>query len=308
MMQTTTTKKALPVASDITRTDETLTRTLSRLLAPLARLCLANGVTFASAEELLKRSFVQEANALQPGAPNHGTVSRISTATGITRREVTRLTRSDAPERPGKPPLSTELFARWTTDPAFRESDNAPCALKRQGPAPSFEALAQSITRDVHPRSLLDELVRLGLAQHDQVSDSVSLARSEFVPTGDSRQMLGLLGDNVGDHLDAAVANVLNDDRQHLEQAIFADELSAESIAQLRPLVTAHWQSLRDAMVPALTALIEADRLEGRRQDQRVRIGLYNFTESESTPDIEATATETKARRSRKSTLKEQPK
>jgi len=43
-----------------------------------------------------------------------------------------------------------------------------------------FEALAQSITRDVHPRSMLDELVRLGLVQHDEDLDSVSLARSEF--------------------------------------------------------------------------------------------------------------------------------
>jgi len=284
--------------------DSALIGTLSRLLAPLARLCLANGVTFALADEVLKRTFVQEAAALQPGALGHGAVSRISTATGINRREVTRLTRSGAPERPTKPPLATELFARWVTDPAYRNDDGVPCSLKRQGPGPSFEALAQSITRDRHPRSLLDELVRLGLAKHDAESDCVALCSSDFIPSGDSRQLLEFLGDNVGDHLDAAVANVMIDDRRHLEQAVFADELSAESVEKLRPLVTAHWQALRDAMVPEITALIEADRLAGRKQDRRVRIGMYNF--NEATPNTETPVTEPKVRRSRKSTAKEQ--
>lgn len=259
--------------------DAALTGALGRLLAPVARLCLGNGVPFSAVEDLLKRAFVSEANALQPDGAAHGMVSRISTATGISRREVARLTAARAPLRTTKPPLATEVFARWTTDPAFRDQDGTPCALKRQGPAPSFEALAQAITRDVHPRSMLDELIRLGIVHHDAELDRVSLARCDFVPGGDARQMLGLLGDNVGDHLDAAVDNVLHDGARHLEQAVFADELSAESIEALRPLVTAHWQALRDAMVPALTALIDADRQAGRMQNQRVRIGLYTFAE-----------------------------
>lgn len=276
--------------SETVSPDEAVVGTVSRLLAPLARLCLANGVTFAAVEEMLKRAFVQEANNLHPGAPSHGTVSRISTATGIRRREVTRLIASESPALSTKPPHATQVFARWTTDPALQGQDGAPCPLKRQGTVPSFETLAQSVTRDVHPRSLLDELIRLGFASYDEANDSVTLTRTEFVPDVDSRQMLDFLSDNVGDHLDAAVANVLKDGRQHFEQAIFADELSVESIEILRPLVTAQWQALRDAMVPTLTELIEADTLAGRPQDQRVRIGLYAF--SESTPDIAALSPE----------------
>jgi hypothetical protein len=274
-----------------------LAKIMSRLLFPLARLCLANGVTLATVEELLKHAFVQEANALQPGAPMHGTVSRISTATGLTRREVTRLIKSETPARSTKPPIGSEVFARWTTDPNYRDHDGMPCVIKRQGPAPSFEALAQSITRDVHPRSMLDELVRLGLAHYDEDQDSVSLTRNEFVPKGDSRQMLDLLGDNVGDHLNAAVANVLNDGGRHLEQAVFADELSAESIQALRPLLTDQWKALRDAMVPTITALIESDRRAGRIQDQRMRIGLYTFNEGTLSSETAVNKPSTTAKR-----------
>jgi len=266
-------------ASSDAQRDTALLDTLGRLFAPLAKLCLANGITFAAAEDILKRAFVQEAAALQPDAPEHGTVSRVSTATGISRREVTRLVKADPGRRP-KPPLAAELFARWTTDSALRGDDGSPLPLDRQGPAPSFETLAQSVTRDVHPRSMLDELLRLGLVGHDEETDRVSLTRRDFVPDRDSRQMLGFLGDNVGDHLDGAVANIVQGGDKHHEQAVFADELSAESVEALRPLIVAQWQALRDALVPALTDLIEADRSAGRRQDRRVRIGLYSFADT----------------------------
>jgi hypothetical protein len=253
---------------------------LNLLLVPLVRLCLANGITFVTVKDVLKRALVHETIALHPNAPMHGTVSRVSTATGINRREVTRLVNIEAPERKTKPPIAAEIFARWKTDTAWRDHDGKPSILNRQGVAPSFEALAQLITRDIHPRSMLDELIRLGLVRHDEDLDQVSLTRNDFVPQGDSQQMIGFLGDNVGDHLDAAVDIVLHDGGRHLEQAVFANELSVESIEALRPLIMAQWQALRDAMVPSITAYIEADRLAGRVQDQRVRLGLYSYAET----------------------------
>jgi len=272
--------------------DGALTTMLSRLIAPLARLCLANGVTFAAVEEILKRAFVREASKLQLNLPGQGAVSRISTATGINRREVTRLTKTYNSERRLKPPIATELFARWTTAPEFRDNNGEPCALKRLGPAPSFEALANSLTRDVHPGSLLGELIRLGIAHFDEKTDCVTLCRDNFVPSSDSMQMLGLLSDNVGDHLDAAVANVLHDECNHLEQAVFADELSVESVETLNPLIKAHWKTLHDDMILTVTGLVEADRVAGRCQNQRVRIGMYAFSESTSnaaTPEAVST-------------------
>jgi hypothetical protein len=299
------TTKTDAAADGIHGEDTALFRTLNRLLMPLARLCLANGIAFATAEEVLKRAFVHEASALQPGAPEHGKVSRISTATGINRREVTRLTTSETPERALKQPLASEILARWTTDHSYRNQNGEPRMLNRLGPAPSFEALAQAVTRDVHPRSLLDELIRLDLVSHDEKRDLVSLTRTDFVPRCDSRQMLNFLGDNVGDHLNAAIANVLHDGNSHLEQAVIADELSAESIEALRPLIMAQWNALREDMVPAITTLIEADKRAGRAQDQRVRIGLYTFTDT--TTESKTSENGRAARRFRKTGPEENP-
>ena len=261
------------------RADTLRNVTLERLLRPLVRICLAVGVTIPSVEEAVKRAFVHEADALEPDAPVYGTISRISTATGLQRREVTRLTTTEKSAQSAKPALTSKLFTRWVSNPALRDDSGMPLTLKRQGLAPSFEALAQSVTRDIHPRRMLDELLRLGVVELDEDTDRVRLITNNYIPSSDSSQIYALMGDNVGDHLSAAVDNVLNDNHRHLELAVFADELSVESVNALRPLVTAHWKALRDDMVRQIEALIEADRLAGRPQDQRVRIGMYTYAD-----------------------------
>ena len=257
---------------------DALVHALNALLAPIAQLAVAKGLPCATVEELLRRAFVQAARDAHPDLPAHRLVSRIATATGLNRREVTRLTQADAqPET--RRPLSAELFARWSADPQYRDAQGRPRTLPRHGPAPSFDTLAQSVTRDVHPRSLLDELLRLGLARADAADDTVALVHDAFVPRGDTARMLAFLGHNVGDHLGAAVANVLGDGSKHFEQAVFADELSTQSLDATRATITAQWQALSAALVPQLEALIEADSAAGRSQDQRLRVGLFSYSE-----------------------------
>lgn len=248
------------------------------VLAPLAKLAVGHGLTFAVLAEVLKQGFVHAARAAHPGAAAHRAVSRISTTTGLNRREVTRLMQRTDGEVPVSPSPATQAFTRWLSDPAFRGADGAPMALRVQGPAPSFESLANSITRDVHPRTLLEELSRLGLARVDG-EGNVRLLHNAFVPRADRERMLAFLGANVGDHLCAAVSNVLDDGQRHFEQALFADELSAESLAKAKVLVTEQWQALLHNMAPALQALIDEDQAAGRPADQRLRIGLFAFTD-----------------------------
>jgi len=257
---------------------DALLQAIDRVVRPLARLAVAKGMPFAVLETQMKLAFVQAARDAHPQLPAHRAVSRIATATGLNRREVTRLTqvRSSLPVRR---PVAAELFAHWANDAVFQDAQGRPRVLPRQGEALSFESLAQSVTRDVHPRSLLDELLRLGLAVHDTEHDTVALVRDAFVPRGDTERMLAFLSDNVGDHLGAAVANVLGSGREHFEQAVFADELSVESIEQLRSLINTMWRDVTASLVPAVEALIAQDRAAGRLQDQRLRVGLYTYTD-----------------------------
>ena len=247
------------------------------LLVPLAQLAVARGLSHATVDEMLRAAFVTAAHAAHPGLPEHRRVSRISAATGIHRREVTRLSALSAAPPTALRSTPSELFARWTTDAEYLDAQGRPRRLPRLGPAPSFESLAHSVTRDTHPRSLLEELLRLGLAEHDASDDSVALQREAFVPTGDRARMDGFLGANVGDHLSAAVANVLGDGRAHFEQALFADGLSEASITALRELIAAHWRGLTAELVPRLEKMIEDDEKAGVGARRRLRVGLFSY-------------------------------
>ena len=255
-----------------------LTGALAALLEPIAALAVARGLPFASVEDLLKAAFVDAARRAQPEAAGQRIVSRVSTATGLTRREVTRLFGTEGSRPPPRPSPATQVFTRWRADPALKNRRGQPITLPRQGAAPSFEALARSMTQDVHPRSLLDELCRLGLVSVED--DTVKLLRESVVASGDRDRAYGFLGGNVGDHLRAAVANVLAETPPHVEQAVFADELSVESMAAFRDIAKAQWQALLAATVPALQALVDADAASNRVRDRRVRIGLYTWNDT----------------------------
>jgi Family of unknown function (DUF6502) len=254
---------------------------LNSVFAPLAQLCIARGIRIQAVQDQLRGAFVQAARDAQPAPSSTRLTSRISATTGLTRREVARLERQ--PDRrmlENRSSPITELFTHWLSDPALRDADNKPLQLPRQGPAPSFESLAQATTRDLHPRTLLDELCRLQLAVHDEDTDTVRLLREAFVPQGDWDRMLAFLGDNVGDHFRAAVANVLQDGKQQMEQAIFADELSEESVARARELMTEQWRTLLSQVAPALEDMIRTDRESGKAQVYSLRIGLFTWSQT----------------------------
>ncbi len=281
------------MSTDPPHAPDALATALRQVLAPVARLALARGVTHATLDELLKQALVAVADASHGALPPHRRVSRITTATGIHRREVTRLVSALREGLSDQPPparsQASELFYHWRTDAQYCDRKGSPAELPRTGPTPSFEALAQGITRDVHPRSLLDELLRLGLAAHDRERDTVRLIREAFVPQGDEPRAVAALGRNVGAHLEAAVDNVLLGNRHHFEQALYADGLSEASMAEFRTLVRDQWQALLAAMVPRLEALVAQDArnpcaatagsTEPQAALQHVRIGLYTHAQ-----------------------------
>jgi hypothetical protein len=267
-----------------------LREALAGLVAQVARLAVARGLPAAPVEEMLRAAFVDAAAAAHPGLPEHRKVSRIATTTGLNRREVTRLVQLRAAAAPARVHTSPagQLFAQWRNQPAWRGADGQPRVLPRLGEGASFEALAQQTTRDVHPRSLLDELVRLGLAHWDEAADTVALVSDRFVARGDAVRQLGFLGDNVGDHLCAAVDNVLagaaGEGPRHFEQAAFAWGLSPASLALLQPAIRAQWQALVQQLVPLLRERVQADAAIDPTPAGRIRIGLYAYADGAGPP------------------------
>lgn len=257
---------------------QALLAALGHLLQPFAKLCLAKGIPIQAVEELVRQSYVNAATQACDGAPNPDRLtSRISTMTGLTRREVRRIQDDPTPELPPTRSVASDVLTYWTSQTEYVNKAGKPIAIPRQGEKASFETLANSVTKDVHPKSVLAEMIRLNLVKHHKSNDMVELVEEIFVPANDWAQMVGFLGTNVGEHLEAAVTNVLSDGHQHFEQALLADELSSESIVQAKQLINEQWRSLMTTLGPKLQQLMDADAAANRPQDQQLRIGLYSL-------------------------------
>jgi hypothetical protein len=197
------------------------------LFAPLARLLVARGLPFPDLVERMKLHYVQAALA-QSG--ERATDSRVSVLTGLQRRDVVRLRGEDVKDR--RPNHLARLIALWQTGAEWSTGGTAQ-VLPRSGPAPSFEALAQAVRRDVHPRTMLDTLVAAGTVALSADGQEVRLLQGSYQPLAGSDDQLAYLARNLGDHAQAAAENVQGARPAHFERAVHYAGLTAAQVQQL---------------------------------------------------------------------------
>jgi hypothetical protein len=196
------------------------------LFAPIARLLVARGLPFPDLVERMKLHYVQAALA-QAGAQagERATDSRVSVLTGLQRRDIVRLRGEDAKDR--RPNHLARLVALWQTGP----EQGRP--LPRSGPGPSFETLAQTVRRDVHPRTMLDTLVAAGTVALSDDGQEVRLIQPSYQPLAGSDDQLAYLSRNLGDHAQAAAENVQGRDPPHFERAVHYSGLTEAQVTEL---------------------------------------------------------------------------
>lgn len=200
---------------------------LDSLFAPLARLLVARGVLFPELSERLKAHYIRAAEGMTDGKT---TDSRLSVLTGLQRRDVARLRQFSPKEQ--RPNHLVRLVALWQTEPGYQITGK-PRELPKNGPAPSFEALARMVRRDVHPRTMLDTLGATDTIAFDPESQTVQLTKTSYQPLSGSEDQIAYLASNLGDHVNAATENVLDDKPRHFERAVHYSGLSDDDIAKL---------------------------------------------------------------------------
>ena len=246
------------------------------LMTPIVRWLLRHGVSYSAFSDMLKAVFVQVARDELTQGGARVTHSALSVLSGVHRKDV-RLLADALPSAatPRNIPLASQVFTRWLADAAYRGPDGKPRALPRSGPTLSFEVLARQLSTDVHPRTVLEELLRLGLVHLD--GDEVVPQVAAFVPVAGLAEMTSLFSANAADHLAAAVHNLTFDGPKFLEQSVFANGLSAASTQMLAESARQAWSRNFDAMVTQARQRIKLDKTSD--ENFRVRYGVYFYSE-----------------------------
>jgi hypothetical protein len=265
--------------NDKTRMSTVLTA-VDRVLEPLSRLLLDHGVGLPIMVERLKSAYVRVADAQFGDRAGGLSDSRVSVLTGVHRKDVRRLRRALPAD--GSPPRTVsvggQIIVKWTGRPEYLDARKRPLPLprlRRDGRARSFEALAESVSKDVGPRAILDELVRLGVVSID-ADDCVRLNRGAFVPQEGFQEKAYYLAKNIHDHLAAAAHNLRGDSPPHLERSVHYVRLSEASVEHLRRL--AERAGMRTLSEMNRTAQALKTRDTRGRGDKRMTFGVYFYS------------------------------
>jgi len=267
-------------------TDDAMDTALRRSLMPLVRLTLGSGLTFQTASDMLKDLFVEAAERDHGLQAKRLTDSRLSVLTGLQRKDVKAVRARLADRHPSAPATAgpvPRVLSRWRNDPRFQTDAGLPRPLPRTAEdGIGFDALVAEISRDVHPRTILDELLRTGAAT--LTDGMIHLERTAHLPAAQPDR-LGYLGANLGDHGHAAVENVLGPTpAPHFDRAVHYNHLTAEALAELSTLAR---DLLSDALtqIDARAAALQKASLDAPGQKGRMRAGAYMLMRDDQTKD-----------------------
>lgn len=262
----------------------TIDNSLRRLLRPLVKLLLHFGIGYPMFLEILKSAYVEiaERDFRIDGKPQ--TISRISLLTGVHRKDVKRLLESAATDNqpPGQTMLLARLVATWLGSTDYLDTDGEPLPLPRSAKNEkdkSFETLVASVSKDIRPRAILDEWLRIGVARLDE-QERVCLNSDAFVPQQGFDEKAFFFGQNIHDHLAAIVHNLSASagTQPMLERCVFYDNLTAHSATELSRYATG---TAMKAIQAVNRRALELEKRDSGAPDatHRMNFGVYYFSE-----------------------------
>ncbi len=272
---------------------QVLSSAILKLLRPLVRILLRNGVPFKSFAELAKQTYVEVARDEFVIKGKKQTVSRISILTGLTRKEVKQLVKpvqadhSVATDRYNR---AARVIAGWVRDADFQGKKGQPAPLPLEGSRKSFTELVRRYSGDIPSRAILDEFQRVGVVKRLKDGRICLLARS-YVPQRSSTDKLAILGTDVSDLIATIEHNLEHGATEpRFQRKVMYDNLPVEAAEQFQELSAKRAQTLIEAMDHWL-AQRDRDVNPAVRGKGRVRagIGIYFFKETVRSKEKENT-------------------
>jgi len=265
-----------------------------RLLTPLMRILIRNGVTVTEAIDLTKRAFVDAATSAEFRLPDRRiSDTRVAILTGLTRKEVHEL-RSESGLRESDTNLSRigRLISAWNQDPDFCGPYGLPVAVRfESGTSNSglnFAELVRRHSPGISPKAMLDELLRTGLAHIDDEGWIRNSGRA-YIPSKLDPAAVERLGQVLGRLADTVDFNnqVTESSLGRFERVVITDiGLSEEQYRQFNVYLRAKCQQFLETIDNWLAT--KEDRLNAYKSPQdptrkkfMTGLGVYHFIDED---------------------------
>ncbi len=260
-----------------------LSAAILRLLRPLVRILLRNGVSYNTFADYVKWVYVDVASQEFGITGRKQTTSRVSVITGLSRKEVTRIRKLPKPDDSASAERynrAARVIAAWRRDKNFLDAKGQPAPLPMTGPGASFSELVKRFSGDVPVRATLDELIRVSAVE--RLADGrINLLTRIYVPESSDADKLHILGTDVT-HLISTIDHNLKPDPigPFFQRKVAYDNLPDEVLPVFRKYSAKRAQTLLESLDRWLA---QRDRdvtptVEGTGRN-KAGIGIYYFEE-----------------------------
>jgi len=228
-----------------------LSAAVLRVLRPLIRILLRNGVSYGTFSDFAKWVYVDVASKEFGIKGRKQTTSRVSVITGLSRKEVTRVRKLPKPDDSASTERynrAARVIAAWRRSSDFLDKKGRPAALPITGSGTTFSELVKRFGGDVPVRATLDELIRVGAVE--QCKDGrVRLLTRAYIPEGSDGDKLNILGTDVG-HLISTIDHNLKPDSIALrfQRKVAYDNLPDDVLPKFRKLSARKAQNLLESL------------------------------------------------------------
>ncbi|MCW8934849.1 MAG: DUF6502 family protein [Gammaproteobacteria bacterium] len=260
-----------------TKTQAALTKAVTMLCRPLIRLLIEKGISFPQFRDLMKALYIDVASSEFSLDDKKPSDSRIFVLTGIHRKDIKRIRENSdliASNVSSSASLSAEIIARWSSMPEYLDEKGKPGKLKKNADQnhAGFEQLVSSVSKDVRPKVILEEWLRLDIVS---LKDNfISLNKSAFVTNKEFKEMAYYLAHNVHDHIASCVNNILGEEEPMLERSVYYASLSESSINKLRNIADKKGNELLQLLNKQAIKFYDADKHK-KHATHRMRLGVY---------------------------------
>lgn len=254
---------------------------VSTLLRPLVRILLRNNISYMTFTALAKGVYVQVAREEFQLTGRKQSISRVALLTGLSRKEVLRIKRFTSPDDSAfteKQSRAARVIGGWVRDSRFHDVDNRPALLPLDGEGATFSSLVKTFSGDIPPRSVIDELIRLGVVEHLE-DGRVRLLTPAYVPRTGTAEKLNILGTDVADLINTIDHNLDSAENEpFFQRKVCYNSFPVGHLPQLRRLAADCSQELLEELDRWMSRYDqetgEADSAPERR---RAGIAIYYF-------------------------------
>ena len=258
------------------------------LMGPLVRILLRQGISYAEFSEVAKAVYVEVALKDFKVSGRKATRTRIAVMTGLTRKEVKRVIDEAVKERFELKTSFNRLgrvLVGWHTDADFTGPYGMPLELEYEtgNPnEPTFSVLVKRHSGDMSPRSILDELVRVGAIRETDVG-WFRVMRREYIPEAQGAHTFERTGVVVRNFVNTVEFNMtkLAPGKGRFERHVTADDgIRREDLPKFDHYLRERCQVLLEEIDNWLAGLPKPDPKKG---DDVIHtgIGIYHYMSHE---------------------------